>query len=662
MTALRRHLTPVPWLLLGLAILGLAVHAAWVAGFANGKADTFIDEWVYNAVLVLAAVVCLLKGVATPGERWIWTCFGLGVGAWAAADIYWTVALIDVKHPPYPSLADAGYLLVYPFMYVGVLLLVRRRIRFSTGAWLDGAIGGLAAAALATAVLSPALIGLTKGDPAIVATNLAYPLGDVLLLSFLIAGVTVTAARVGASWLLIGIGIATWGVADAVYLYQQATSSYSGGYLDSLWLVGGIAIAAAAALRTLPAVRERHDTQSIFFPAVFAVIALSVLAWDHYDARGDISIWFAVATLAAVVLRLMLSFRENQALLRAVRHESVTDALTGLDNRRSLVAALQKAVDASHETVFAIFDLDGFKAYNDSFGHPAGDILLRRLGRNLAAAMAPQGRAFRLGGDEFCVLVPGGPERVAGVLAVASAALSEWGEGFRITSSSGAVVVPTELADPTAALRTADTRMYAAKGLRSTSAQRQTHDVLVRVLREREPELSAHLSGVARLAAEIGKAAGLDNEELDVVIRGAELHDVGKIAVPDAILHKPSELDEDEWELMRTHTLIGERILSVAPAMNQVAAIVRSSHERWDGAGYPDGLAGTDIPLGSRIVFVCDAYEAMTEQRSYRESLDPARAVAELRRCAGTQFDPRLVELFARFALPEIDVEPALDA
>ncbi len=662
MTAVQRHLTPVLWSLLGLATLGLALHAAWVAGFANGTADVFINEWVYNAVLVLAASVCVLKGIVTPGERWLWICFGLGIGAWAAADIYWTVSLIDVKHPPYPSLADLGYLLVYPFMYAGVVLLVRRQVRLSTGAWLDGAIGGLAAAALATAVLSPALIGLTKGDPTVVATNLAYPLGDVLLLSFLIAGVAIAGVRVGATWLLIGIGIATWGVADVVYLYQEATSSYDGGYLDSLWLVGGIAIAAAAALRTRPAVRERHESQSIFFPAMFAVIALSVLAWDHYDARGEVSIWFAVATLAAVVLRLMLSFRENQALLRAVRSESVTDALTGLDNRRSLITALQKASEGPHETVFAIFDLDGFKAYNDSFGHPSGDILLRRLGRNLATSVAPQGRAFRLGGDEFCVLVPGGPERVDGVLAVAGSALSEYGEGFQISASSGAVVVPTELADPTAALRTADTRMYAAKGLRSTSAQRQTHDVLVRVLREREPELSAHLSGVARLAAEIGRAAGLDAEELDVIVRAAELHDIGKIAIPDAILHKPGELDEDEWELMRTHTLIGERILSVAPAMNQVASIVRSSHERWDGGGYPDRLAGESIPFGSRIVFVCDAYEAMTEERAYRESLDPALALDELRRCAGTQFDPRLVELFAKFALSSFGPEPALDA
>ena len=652
MTAMKRHLSPVLWLLLALAGLGLAMHALWISGVGQGNLDVFVDEWVYNAVLVLAAAACLVKGLVTRGERWIWICFGLGLGAWTAGDIYWTVELIDVKHAPYPSLADAGYLLVYPFMYVGVLLLVRQRVRFSTGAWLDGAIGGLAAAAFATAILTPALLGLTKGDPAAVATNLAYPLGDVLLLAFLIAGLVITGPRAGWSWLLIGAGIATWGVADAVYLYQQATGTYEGGYLDSLWLLGGILVGAAAALPSKPAVRERSESLSVFFPALFGAIAIGVLAWDHYDTRGEVAIWFAVATLAAVVLRLILSFRENRDLLRAVRQDAVTDALTGLDNRRSLIDALERAFRRDDELVFAIFDLDGFKAYNDSFGHPAGDILLRRMGGRLAGVVAPEGKAFRLGGDEFCVLMPGGGERVEGVLERARTALTETGEGFRIGASAGAVVIPTEAGDPTAALSAADRRMYAAKGLRSSSAQRQTHDVLMRALREREPELGAHLAGVADLAAMIGRAANLDAEGLDVLIRAAELHDIGKLAIPDRVLHRPGPLDDDEWELMRTHTMIGERILCAAPAMSQVAAVVRASHERWDGAGYPDGLAEEEIPLAARIVFVCDAYEAMTEERSYRLPMLPEDAIAELRRCAGTQFDPRLVELFAERLLP----------
>jgi two-component system cell cycle response regulator len=642
------------WALLGLARQGALLHAPWIAGLGAGELDVLFDNWIYNGVLVLSAGVCLLRGLTPCANRMIWVACGLGLAVWAAGDIYWTVALSDLKRIPYPSWADAGYLLSYPLLYVGVLLLIRSRVRFSTGAWLDGAIGGLAAAALATAVLGPALIGLTKGDPATVATNLAYPLGDVLLISFLIAGFAVAGLRAGVSWLLIGAGLVAWGAADAIYLYQEATGTYQGGFLDSMWLIGGLAIAAAAAVDR-PSVRERRESHSILFPAVFGSIAVGVLAWDHYEALPDVSIWLAVGTLAAVVMRLVLSFRENRVLLRAVRHDAVTDALTGLGNRRSLMSDLARAANGPGEVVFALFDLDGFKAYNDSFGHPAGDVLLRRLGSNLAAAVAPQGRAYRLGGDEFCVLVPGGSERVDGVLAIASAALSEFGEGFAIGASSGAVVLPGEVADPIEALRTADTRMYTAKGLRSTSAQRQTQDVLIRVLRERAPELGAHLSGVARLAAEIARVVELGAEDRDAVVRAAELHDIGKIAIPDRVLHKPGPLDQEEWELMKTHTAVGERILAAAPAMSPVAALVRSSHERWDGGGYPDNLAGEAIPLGSRIIFVCDAFEAMTERRAYAEPMTSAEALAELRRCAGSQFDPRLVELFAEHVYPYLD-------
>ena len=154
--------------------------------------------------------------------------------------------------------------------------------------------------------------------------------------------------------------------------------------------------------------------------------------------------WFAVATLGGVVVRMVLSFRENKALLGTVREKAITDALTGLGNRRVVIEDLEHATSPdAGESVFAIFDLDGFKSYNDQFGHPAGDNLLRRLGQRLAAAVAPDGTAYRLGGDEFCTLVPGGEAQVPRVLAVGADALSEQGDGFEITASAGATVLPT---------------------------------------------------------------------------------------------------------------------------------------------------------------------------------------------------------------------------
>jgi two-component system cell cycle response regulator len=170
--------------------------------------------------------------------------------------------------------------------------------------------------------------------------------------------------------------------------------------------------------------------------------------------------------------------------------------------------------------------------------------------------------------------------------------------------------------------------------------------VLIQVLVEREPDLHQHLRAIALLAQRTAIELGLQSDELDEVVRAAELHDVGKIAVPDSILHKPGPLDEAEWQIMRQHPVTGERILATVPALRSVGLLVRSSHERWDGGGYPDRLRGTQIPLGARIFAVCDAYEAMVSQRPYATPRSPASALRELRRCAGTQFDPAVVDAF----------------
>jgi two-component system, cell cycle response regulator len=237
-------------------------------------------------------------------------------------------------------------------------------------------------------------------------------------------------------------------------------------------------------------------------------------------------------------------------------------------------------------------------------------------------------------------------DRDSAEVCAAAAALSERGEGFEIGASFGLVHLPNDAESATLALQLADERMYVQKGSRRTSAKRQTRDILLQVLGEREPDLRQHMDHVAGHAAATARQLELPGEAVDEVARAAELHDIGKVAVPDSVLHKPAPLDDDEWALMRQHTVIGERILLAAPALKPVAALVRASHERWDGSGYPDQLAGTDIPIGARIVAVCDAYDAMVSDRTYRKEMAPEQALAELRRCAGSQFDPVIVDAF----------------
>jgi two-component system, cell cycle response regulator len=339
----------------------------------------------------------------------------------------------------------------------------------------------------------------------------------------------------------------------------------------------------------------------------------------------------------------IFDIRERKRLEAQLEHLAYHDALTGLPNRRRLMEDLERA-DGRNLLVF--FDLDGFKVYNDSFGHLEGDLLLRRLGRKLRDAVGQRGVAFRLGGDEFCILAPTPDYEDEELIAACLEALSERGEGFTVEASWGGVVVPDEAPDATSALVMADQRMYADKGVGRVSAKQQTRDVILRVLAERHPDLHAHSGAVAVLARSVGERLGITGPKLDDLERAAELHDIGKIAIPDAILNKPGPLDIEEWDFMRRHTLIGESMLSAAPVLQAAARIVRSSHERFDGAGYPDGLRGEQIPLASRIVFVCDAFHAMTSDRPYGAAGSVDAALAELAECAATQFDPVVVEAF----------------
>jgi diguanylate cyclase (GGDEF)-like protein len=355
-----------------------------------------------------------------------------------------------------------------------------------------------------------------------------------------------------------------------------------------------------------------------------------------------------IAMLATALVIIGLAGVSLRTARRELEAQATTDGLTGLRNRRRLLVDLERSVrtaTAAEPVVLTLFDLNGFKNYNDTFGHVAGDALLMRLGHALANATgALGGRAYRPGGDEFCVIADAAHRHA--MEEAACHALSEHGEGFEISSAFGSAVIPLDTGDATEALRKADEAMYAQKQSGRATAGRQSSDVLMRALAERHPDLGAHHDGVAELVEHVAKRLDIDGEELAQVKHAASLHDIGKVAIPDAIITKPTKLTDEEWAFMRRHTLIGERILAAAPALGGAARLVRSSHEAWNGSGYPDALANVEIPVGARIIAICDAFDAMISDRPYapRKTID--EALAELNRCAGTQFDPSIVPIF----------------
>jgi diguanylate cyclase (GGDEF)-like protein len=334
----------------------------------------------------------------------------------------------------------------------------------------------------------------------------------------------------------------------------------------------------------------------------------------------------------------------------ALREAATRDSLTGLGNRRKLADDLRGWLPGRDDDprLLMLFDLNGFKSYNDTFGHLAGDALLSRLGAKLRAELEPHGEAYRLGGDEFCAVLKFDAHRLEAIIALAAHALSESGEEFSVTTSYGVVVLPHEAGTVEQALQLADERMYSHKRARGSGAREQARDVLMRTMHAKRPTLGDHANVVGRLSVSIARRLGMNAEEIDEIGRAAELHDIGKVGIPDAVLDKPGPLNADEWAFVHQHTILGERILNAAVALRPVARVVRSTHERWDGTGYPDRLAGTEIPLGARIIAVCDAYDAMTAERPYRPPLSHELACDELRASAGTQFDPEVVEAFLR--------------
>ena len=650
----RNRLTPLARVAFLVGAAWLIVHELHAVLDPSLDAGPVFSRYAHDVLLLASSGLCLAGGLRRRGtERLAWLLIGSGVLAWSLGEVYYTAVLWDDSSPPIPSLADIGYLLFPPLALAGAVLLLRARARgVPRRRWLDGFAAALSVAALSAAIVFNTVLHSVPGDTAAVATSLAYPLWDLILLGVFVGALAGTGWRLDRTWMLLATGVSTFWLADSLYLVKTAQGTYeSGGWFDAGWWAG-LTLIALAAWQGDPAPDKRpadERLRAIALPLGFGIVGLGLLVYAGIGAVNPLAVGLAAASLLAVMGRTVVVFDDNVVMLRASRDEALTDALTGLGNRRALTRSLDARLaelTPEQPLVLALFDLDGFKHYNDTFGHPAGDGLLVRLGTSLAAFMDGRGDVFRMGGDEFCALFEAGADGAEPIVQGAAQALSEYGEGFSVGCSHGAIVLPGEAETAADALRLADQRMYANKHAGRVSAGRQTADALLRALAERDPHLGAHTEAV-ELAVATARRLGLPADEIERVRHATELRDVGKVAVPDAILGKPGPLREEEWAFVRRHPVIGERILGGAPALERVAPLVRSSHERWDGTGYPDRLAGEDIPLGARIVAVADAFAAMTAERPYRAARTPAQALVELRDCAGSQFDGRVVEAFA---------------
>ena len=634
-----------------LALLGLwaVVYMLAFTVFTGVLNDVPFRGIAPDVVFLIAAALLIWRG--TCGERG-WLLIGIGGMCWAAGDIYWTLVLGNLANPPVPSLADAGYLSFCPWAFAGILSLMRQRMsRVPKALAADSAAATLAVGALGAALVVQPVVAHAEGGALAVATNLAYPIFDLLLLGLIVGATALGNWRLNRTLVLLAASVLAFWIADSVYVVADANGTYTqNDWYNALWYWSPVLAAWAAWLprRASLSVPGPISTRGIVMPVAFATVAIAILVWSSFDPVGAIAIVLATASLSVVMGRLVLTWRDNARLLRASQGEALADALTGLGNRRALLADLERRLSAPEDSPFTLvlFDLDGFKQYNDIFGHPSGDALLRRLGAKLESHLGATGRVYRIGGDEFCTLIDAPPDSSDSHVEAAAGALFEQGDGFTIGCSHGAVLLPSEAQDSSTALTIADQRMYADKRVGRVSAAQQSKDVLLSAVAQRSRDLGAHGHDVAELAAVVAMSFSLALDEIETIRHAAELHDVGKVAVPDAILDKPAALDESEWASIREHTLVGEKIIASAPDLARVARLVRSSHENYDGTGYPDGLVRREIPLGSRIIAVCDAFDAMTTDRPYREAIDAESALDELRRCAGTQFDPDVVERF----------------
>lgn len=335
-----------------------------------------------------------------------------------------------------------------------------------------------------------------------------------------------------------------------------------------------------------------------------------------------------------------------------LRYLSYTDSLTEVHNRAYFE---ERAKELSNEKYYPLGvimgDANGLKVINDTLGHLEGDKLLKTIACILKCVCSEKGEVFRIGGDEFVILIPNSSERECEILIkkIQHTCESYSNEIINISISIGESIKNSNSKDIYIALKEAEDKVYRQKLLNEKSIRSGMLESLKSGLGTKSMETEDHTVRLLKNATIIGERLNLSISEMDELLLVAKLHDIGKIGISEEILLKPGELNSEEFEIIKTHAEKGYRIVKASSELENVANGVLYHHERWDGNGYPLGLKGKDIPLLARIVSIVDSYDVMINERSYKKAMSKEDSIKELQRCSGTQFDPNIIDVFVKY-------------
>ena len=439
-----------------------------------GTSIAFFDVWVNNLGIVGCVTLMAWRAIARRRGRWVWAAFAGGLTFFTAGSVLYTALVQHFTTVPYPSIADFSFLADYPLALVGMILLVRETVpNISKTIWVDGLIAALGVGALeAMLVLSP-ILHTNSGHLAAVLTNVAYPFGDLVLVSLVVGVFAVRGWRPGPLWWTLGAGLVIFAGADSIYLLRVASGTYvTGTPLDSLWSIAAFTMTIAAWQRMGDEIKNSQGISAPnVVPALFLLSSLGVIVYASAQHGVQLGVVLAGITLVIAIGRSAYAFRQIRALADSKR-EARTDDLTQLPNRRLFFERLAVCLEpdpAPHRLAVLMIDLDRFKEINDSLGHHVGDDVLRQLGPRLTAAVRGTGTVARLGGDEFGVVLspildPGAATEVAERVREALREPFQLdGMSLRVDASIGIALAPDHGTTPETVLQKADVAMFAAK-------------------------------------------------------------------------------------------------------------------------------------------------------------------------------------------------------